>query len=424
MLFRRFNMLNEQDSGSCARRSDKAIIIVPGIMGSAIYANSPFTIGAVKFKRRLRVWPPARNKFLSADEKVLSLACDKNGDPLYDVSALPPIVNTKNVGDRIYGGLDIYKNLYSYLFDNFAPEYDVILYEFDWRKDQYEVARELDAYINESGYTGVVFVAHSMGGNITSYYLSLGAAQRAKVIKHISIGAPYLGSEKLAYSFDTGDAVDNYLNIGHLTIPLDISKIIDKAIKTVIPNFPSVYGLLPLKQFFVPFLKVKSAGGRLQIIDNYRDTLSMLSLHLKNWNNALCRAALSHQKNLFKKGLHITSLTDSYYIVGDGEQTPEMIRLGLDTKKMKFGKLVSEKTTAGDGMVTLHSSLVGGTIVRNVMFKYTKKGSVKADHIELISGSDNHKSFDFIRDIIRGENVFALTSGDFYERYAGFTRRV
>ena len=403
-------------------RSPKAIIIVPGIMGSSIYANSKFTIGTVKFAKGTRVWAPSRSGVFSADEKVLSLSCDKDGRPLYDVDVLPPIVNDPDE-KRNYGGLNIYKNLYRFLFDNFSDEYDIVLYEFDWRKSQYAVAQELDAYVNSQGYTGVVLIAHSMGGNVTSYYLALGEAQRSKVLKHISIGAPYLGAEKLAYSFDTGDAVDNFLTIGKLVIPIDISVVIDNDIRSVMPNFPAVYGLLPLSFRFVPFLKVRMSG-EMRRIDTYANTVDMLSLHLKNWNTKLYKEAISHQDKLFRNGRHVTTLVDSYYIVGDDVDTPEMVQLSLDARNRKFRGLAAEMTRAGDGMVTVHSALIGNTISKRVMFKYKSKGISKADHISMVDGSDDCKTFDFIRDVILGVDVFAFRRGDFYERYSGFKKRI
>ena len=406
---------------SDTNKHTKAIIIVPGIMSSSVYAGSTFTVGSFTVSKGMRVWAPARNRVFSAGKKVISLSCGKDGSPLYDVVTMPPVVNDKE-SERSYGCLDMFKKLYGYLFDAFSSEYDIVLYEYDWRKSQFDVACELDAFIDSSGYSGVVFIAHSMGGNITSYYLSLGKAQRKKVIKHISIGTPYLGCEKLVYSFDTGDAVDNYPNIGRFVIPFDLASILDNEIRAVVPNFSSAYDLVPLNYHFLPFLNIK-IPWETRIIDTHTDTVDILSLHLKNWNGALYKKAVSNQERLFRHGKHVTKFVDSYYIVGDDVNTPETMQISLNAKMLKYRKLLAGKTKEGDGMVTLHSALIGNTVTKNVMFKYNMKGVSKADHVSLVDGSDDCKTFDFIRDVIRGVDVFGLRKNDFFERYSGFKMR-
>ena len=55
--------------------SKKAIIILPGIMGSTIYAKSSFKIGSISLSKNDRVWDPPINIF-TARHRVFSMKCD------------------------------------------------------------------------------------------------------------------------------------------------------------------------------------------------------------------------------------------------------------------------------------------------------------------------------------------------------------
>lgn len=391
--------------------------MLPGIMGSTIYAKSSFKIGSISLSKYDRIWDPPIN-VITARHKVFSMKCDSEGKPLYDVGTLEPIVNNKKEPYRQFGGLNIYKNLYFRLYNDFYPEYDIILYEYDWRNDPYDTAQMLDGYIEANGYTEIIFISHSMGGNVSSYYMTLGEDRLKKVKKHISIGTPYLGTERLAYVYDTGDAVRySFLGI-NLVLPF-----IGDAIKSVMPNFPGIYSLLPVKTRFSPYLLEKRAKKKPELKMNYKQTLHALSTFLHKWNGSLYASAVSRQELVFCDGVHITSRTDSYHIVGDGLKTPDklIIKEDLSSRKKKTIKIDS-CFTEGDGMISLRSALIGGEIKSNVLYKYSAK-NVDADHINIIKGADDGKTVEFICDVIKGINVFSYKDDEFFNRYSGYKER-
>lgn len=397
--------------------SKKAIILLPGIMGSAIYARSSFKIGSVSLSENDCVWDPPIN-IITARHRVYSMKCDSDGKPLYDVGSLEPIVNNEKAPYRKYGALNVYKNLYLRLCGDFDPEYDVILYEYDWRNDPYDTAVALDKYIEDNGYDEIVFISHSVGGNVSSYYMTLGNDRIKKIKKHISVGAPYLGTEKLAYVYDTGDAV-RYEVLGvNLVLPF-----LGNSIKSVMPNFPGIYSLLPIKTRFSPYLLERRSHKKAELKTDYLQTQHALATFLDKWNSSLYASAVSHQELPFKYGDHITAKVDSYNIVGDGIKTPEKLVINEDyaSRKRKTIKIASTFTD-GDGMVSLRSALINGGIDSKVLFKYPSK-TVDADHIEMIKGGDDGKTIDFICDVINGVDAFSYEDKEFFNKYSGYKKR-
>ncbi len=387
-------------------------------MGSTIYAGSSFKIGSIRLSKNDRVWDPPINIF-TARHRVYSMKCDSEGKPLFDVGVLDPIVNNEKEPFRRYGGLDIYKNLYLRLCRDFMPEYDVILYEYDWRNDPYDTAVMLDKYITDKGYDKIVFVSHSVGGNVSSYYMSLGEDRVKKVVKHISVGAPYLGTEKLAYVYDTGDAVKYEVAGINLVLPF-----LGSAIKSVMPNFPGIYSLLPVRNRFLPYLLERRSNKTAELKRDYAKTLHALSTFLNKWNSSLYNLAVSHQQLPFKNGVHITSRVDSYNIVGDNIKTPEKLVISEDfaSRKRKTIKIAST-FTSGDGMISLRSALIDGAVKAKTLFKYPSD-NVDADHIDIIKGKDDGKTIDFICDIINGVDAFSYGDDSFFSRYSGYKKRI
>ncbi len=83
---------------------------------------------------------------LHADEKALALAMDETGDPVYETYVNAPVVNDyDNEEDSFqYGSMDIYRNVYNQLYEDYYEYgYDIILYEYDWRYDTYDISLQL-----------------------------------------------------------------------------------------------------------------------------------------------------------------------------------------------------------------------------------------------------------------------------------------
>ena len=389
-----------------------AIIILPGIMGSRFFANETFNIEDQLMERTVdageQVWDPPVPPFYDPelfidiwriDALVLTLSQNESGDPLYPVGVKAPSINEIKQENDEYGTLDTYRNLYINLYNTYCNTYDVILYEYDWRKDPYDTANELDTYISNN-YGRVIFVSHSMGGLVSSYYLAKGNVQRERVIKHISLGTPYLGAEKMPYVMMTGKPLDSIIQ--------DLA--VSDPIKRIIWNLKSTYALIPMEQNFRSYLKEGYINGDLYITlgtyNSYASTINAMSERCPNWNSTLYHSVKSHQASLYTySGNHITSLVDSYYIIGDGETTSQMTTLYhsyIDDSDFYYADL-DNKTDDGDGTVTIHSATINGTVDSDRTF-YT----YGITHQDLAGGDDTsdadlNKVVNFVKAIINDQ---------------------
>jgi pimeloyl-ACP methyl ester carboxylesterase len=202
----------------------KAIIVVPGICGSELwnYQNNA----------------PVEQLWLTYDQLLLSyklnqLKCNAIGGTTGDIRAY-------DKPDSSYGTWlltimnGIYTPMMNKLTTTFGDAYDVQFFPYDWRLTNSKAADELNAFIEAKGYDKVVLVGHSMGGIVSSLYLSRHG--QAKLEKLITLGTPYYGSPKALYAFETG----NFLSF-------DIQA---PTVKDMIPNMPGVYELLPSSRYF------------------------------------------------------------------------------------------------------------------------------------------------------------------------------
>ena len=190
-----------------AAEGRQAIIILPGIMGSEIFAKDDITVKDAHFSAGERLWAPEAKDGFHIDEKILALAMTAEGEPVYPTYAAPPMGKPDGAGH--FGTGDAYRSLYHGLSRRFrTPGCDVVLYTYDWRFSLFDTAKTLDDFIREHRYQDIVFIAHSMGGLISSAYLAMGEAQRTNTRLHISLGTPYLGAEKMVSVYGSGKILD------------------------------------------------------------------------------------------------------------------------------------------------------------------------------------------------------------------------
>ena len=394
-----------------------AIIVLPGIMGSRIFAKETFTfqddIELRTFEAGTMLWPPSSelHNIPSVDAKIESLACSNSGIPLYPTGVKPPRVNDFTVKDECnFGALDFYQKLYINLWWEFNENgaYDVILYEYDWRKDPYDTANELDAYINNNC-GRVIFVSHSMGGLVSSYYLAKGSAQRDRVIKHISLGTPYLGSEQIPYMMITGSI---------LGFPEDV--VVADPVKEIINNLRSIYALLPPEKYFRPYVNYNTPDQTNLTYNTYSDTIEGLAEKYSKWNYTLANQSFAHHSLLFDaNGQHITRSVDSYYIIGDGEDTAQRSLVVTSSVADMMTVILTDITDDGDQTVTIHSATINGKTDPNKTF-YT----YGIEHQSLGGGADSsslnrNKVVNFVKAIINDQvqSMSASTLANTYNMY-------
>jgi hypothetical protein len=298
------------------------------------------------------------------------------------------------------GTANVYAQLVSSLVDSpSTQEYDIIFFSYDWRRSNSEIAAIMEEYIIKNDYTDVVFVGHSMGGLVCSFYL-LKEANRLRTDKLITLGTPFLGSAKALSALVNGKFFDGIAGI--ISAPLA-----NPLIQRLVVYCPSVYELLPLPEFFnhthqgylarfgqrYKFFKKEETS-----IDSYEETCdTIISLGLApNVDEFLSKAQAFHQSLFSAEGqlLAFTGPTKIYNIVGYNLETPA--KLKLKYHHGKFKKIDETTFDNGDGTVTLTSATIAGDIPD--ANSYYVQG---VDHMGLIS--DTH-ILELILNIVQNES--------------------
>lgn len=360
---------------------NKAIIILPGIMGSEMYAKEKITIDSDHpLLAGKKLWDPDGTDIASGDApwQVQALQCTLKGSSFFDIGVNAPTINNRNQDS--YGVQNTYAKLYQVLYGFYYPEYDIVLYEYDWRFDPKETAQQLNTFIEEQGYFDLIFVSHSMGGLVSSHYLNIGAEQRANVDKHISLGTPYLGSLLPFPILDTGEFLDAP-GLKGIFVELIGNTALKDAVKDISPNITGIYSLMPPNQHWRSYLHIN------QLVATYQETMDAFNDFYPHWNTALLNKAQQSNNELFINGRHITDYVDSYYIVGVGEETIQKIVLSGNS-------LSTVKSKEGDGTVPLWSATIGETTPADKTFyKYSIVGLTTALHGNLAKGTRPIKVF-------------------------------
>ena len=386
-------------SGGGGTSCRKAIIIVPGVMGTELKlatAQNGLSAGT-------QVWPPIQgnedfsniavlNKTL---DKLSSIACDTSGNSVYDL-------RVKN--DDNYGAFDQYKSLYNELKANYSATHDVIFFGYDWRKPNSVSGNLLRQKVNQ--YDCVIIVAHSMGGLVTSHMLK-NASIRQKIEKVITLGTPYLGSLEMLPVMSHGHF--GYINTALENLPRFIAwiakeTVLQPMLQAMAVNIPSLYELLPTEKFFSLdnrwYYSIKYLVAGTQNCETFASTRTWIQIAkdenaIGSFNLNLYDNAIAAHSSLWSSNSHITSNVNTYYLVGDDHDT-------MRTYTFKDGFTDSYSTTSvesGDGTVLSYSASLNDLYPNKTYF-------TNADHNELIYKSN---VLSFIKRIIN--NNFTLPSG-------------
>lgn len=138
----------------------------------------------------------------------LTLDNDGNG---YNPSVVPAN-DLKKYMDIDYGVFGIYRSFVDNISAKYGDDYDVFVYNQDWRISPAKSAEELENYINRKGYKEVVFMSHSMGAPVVNNYLARNRQNRDKVKLYMGFAPATLGSfDALAALACTDTYVDKFL---------------------------------------------------------------------------------------------------------------------------------------------------------------------------------------------------------------------
>ena len=380
----------------------KAIIIIPGIAGTRLYSDEEVKTEDYlldefdekkhhfTFETGYQFWEPytskqvnkvsaITNKQNKIQSEAMMMRCDNEGNSMIDI-----VPETEGQGGT-YGAQNTYTKLVEQIKDTYSDECDVRFWGYDWRQDISDIALDLEAFIEEEGYSDVVLVCHSMGGLVASKYLANGSDNQEKVEKLVTIGTPYLGAPKALYVFETGHLLDWASSTFCMATP----------IKAVANNFTSVYELLPTENYFdlnsTTYVQYQNNNGfwkkKTTSKYDYDQTKGLISNRSWASGKGFLNVAESFAETLFVDGEHITNTVDSYYIIGYNRDTI----LEVEEEYNKDGSFDScrELTIAngGDETVPVISANIGGTADEDKTYyiQETHTGLVKNDDvIELV----------------------------------------
>lgn len=328
-------------TSGCKKVEKKAIIMLPGIMGSVLYdadTNEPLwlvnSLGSD--------FPIALNNILSNIDKIM---LDENGESDYNLRPA-----NMNDTEGFYSILQLFKPLYNQLVEQYSNEYDIIIWQYDWRVSCEESSAKLETYINDEGYEKVIFVTHSMGGNVVSDYIARSETNKAKIELFVPVCAPFFGSMQ-AYDFLYEGMLAQY---GFATITKELGM-----------NLPSVYLLSPSSNLLNA--PEYSEGESMIYLDNIAlsyDEINTFFLNqdfAKKQDDTLKYAFANKESYLAKQMVelngemvHISRTINTKYVQGTGLNTIKSFNI-----KTSDNTVNSITYTDGDCVVSIYSGTAG-----------------------------------------------------------------
>ena len=382
-------------------KGKKAIIIVPGVMGTELVLGQ----AAQGFPAGTKVWPPnEQGSILEAPSKLALLQCDSEGVSIHDI-------RVRN--DDNYGALDQYQTLFDELSNTYSSAArDVIFFAYDWRNPNAVSAAKLKTTVNQ--YINVSIVAHSMGGLVASHLVKDTGA-RDKITKVITLGTPFLGSLEMVPVMAHGElgAIDDALK--DVPFPLNWvakNKILQPELELISVNIPSLYELLPNEKFFTldnrSYYSVNYPIGGNTSFTDFSSTRKYLAAAIEKYNPDLFDAAAERNNSLWIGNTHVTASVNSFYIIGEEYDT-------LRTYTCNYGTETYSTTSSssGDGSVLSYSASMKDLYPDKTFF-------VTADHTGLVQYMGQKQTINgvvvdrpciiqFVKNLIDGN--MTLTSG-------------
>jgi len=378
--------------GDIMQTIKKAAVILPGIMGSRLFAgeniyedrklkhnrdkllwiNAPDIYEFLKptwsIRKRTQKITAGFGKILSGSKRIDALRCHPNGASVHRIvtSGLddtPPCDCFTNIcrdtNTHRYGTAGIYTNLVTSLKKHLGAENAVFL-SYDWRKPITKAAAEIASTLDSIAkrYDEVYLIAHSLGGLVACQYLS--TTLLSQKFKLITIGTPFMGAPKALRILLTGNALPAHF--------------MHNAIQKTAHNISSVYELMPSRLYTenFPFIKLIRKRTIRSVTLNALETLAYLK-------TAGLNIALYAQAQNFHAGHNFTSLFNesgnAFAVVGDGIKTETSITV---SEKQHF-IYYPTTTKKGDGTVPTTSATMNGQINNDRIFY------VKESHSDLPS---------------------------------------
>ena len=190
-------------------------------------------------------FPQIINLLLDEENSIFnSLSVDiLTGKSIKDISPANP-----DSPNRLkYGAINCYRETYDEMVAEYGDIAEVVVFNYDWRLDNEDSAKQLEEFINERGYDEVILTSHSMGGNVVSLYLQK-EENREKVVLYTPYSPATLGAvDALVYLEDPGRLLAgmDLGSLGGMASLIDIEGIVRDVATPFLRSLVSMYQLLP-----------------------------------------------------------------------------------------------------------------------------------------------------------------------------------
>jgi len=293
-----------------------------------------------------------------------------NEDGTSQVETIAPVPWTDSMRHR-YGVANAQKDMYDSLNNRYGKNYEVQVFNYDFRKDSRDNALLLENYINGKGYTDIILVSHSNGGIVSSIYLARSEENRQKVSKYISYNVPYYGSYSAITILEDLEGMISDVTDALSGIPAlsgNITELFNKQFSKLV-NMYAPYHLLPSFELLSHEYNGEkceiSIDGVTQEFTNQEDLWEFYCS--RPWavmSDGELRPAISEWID-FRDSMFVTlddgskvistSLVDTTYFTGDNVEGD--FGVNLITQGNLLVKDTTSKTMRGDGTV-LYTSAV------------------------------------------------------------------
>jgi hypothetical protein len=325
----------------------KPVIIVPGILGTRLKESTT----------NEEVWPDVCDMIASStDDYLQKLALGSDGWPATSSVIIP--------GDIIrQAACNLYiQDFYGGLFDalntedvnsGYVANTNLFVFPYDWRLDiaytADNVLREkIEQIKNQTGAQEVDIVAHSLGGLVVEKYIQ--DYPQSSIDKFVDIATPHLGAPLTFKALTFGDDLNISTFFGLVSV------LNPQTVKNISQNFPSMYEMLPSRNYFdassTDYSAYISNAGGISGDLNYDQSIAFMATSSRNstllgYNDQLHENLDSFDPNDYN--------IKAYNIVGCGSPTiGEISNLG---SKEDGSDQYDIKYINGDKTVPLESAL-------------------------------------------------------------------
>ncbi|MDO4977504.1 MAG: DUF6273 domain-containing protein [Eubacteriales bacterium] len=399
---------SEPISVKIPEKEKKAIIVIPGILGSELKTSEDIYIPTMdpqnpvkKIPSGKRVWMP--QTWMDASESTEGLSLIVPSDDLYILGCksdgsskqkLEPVSSAPT--ENSIGTTGAYTALVHFLYNAYDKgndaQFDVRFFAYDWRMSVNLASQKLESFISDQGYKDVILVCHSMGGLVASSYINRSTANKEKVDKLITIGTPYWGAPKALHVLETGEMMKDFNNSSFMST-FKNKMVTREFFKMASHNLPTVYELMPNTEYMNNYAVAKLYRG-----SSKKASLSngFTTLNVDEIKDKIMKS--HHNLDLYNSALNVTKqFTDNRalnsvdsYVIYSGT----LLTIGAVIYD-DFMKCKDIEITVGDGTVPLYSARAGFNTSAN-----SKEYAVESGEHDHSSLAANPESIKIVKEII------------------------